>query len=101
MTAVLLPDLQPGSPDWQTRMTASKVAAVLGLSPWESRFSLWHRMSGLISNLQLIRRVSVQDRPRNAGRSPHSYGASGTIPTSIRVARTHSAVSALRGSSED
>jgi len=29
-------------------MTASKVAAVLGLSPWESRFSLWHRMAGLI-----------------------------------------------------
>ncbi len=29
-------------------MTASKVAAVVGLSPWESRFSLWHRMAGLI-----------------------------------------------------
>lgn len=48
MTAVPLPDLKPGSGNWQRRMTASKVAAVLGLSPWESRFSLWHRMAGLI-----------------------------------------------------
>ncbi|MGL5910619.1 MAG: lambda-exonuclease family protein [Phycicoccus sp.] len=30
-------------------MTASKVAAVVGLSPWESRFSLWHKMAGNIS----------------------------------------------------
>jgi putative phage-type endonuclease len=29
-------------------MTASKVAAVLGLSPYESRYSLWHRMAGLL-----------------------------------------------------
>ncbi|HEU5026622.1 MAG TPA: YqaJ viral recombinase family protein [Spirillospora sp.] len=48
MNAVPLPDLVPGSPEWMTRMTASKVAAVLGLSPWESRFSLWHRMAGLV-----------------------------------------------------
>ncbi|WP_125777162.1 YqaJ viral recombinase family protein [Antribacter gilvus] len=27
-------------------MTASKVAAVVGTSPYESRFSLWHRMHG-------------------------------------------------------
>jgi hypothetical protein len=40
MNAVPLSDLKPGSPEWMTRMTASKVAAVLGLSPWESRFSL-------------------------------------------------------------
>jgi putative phage-type endonuclease len=48
VTATPLPDLQPGSEAWQRRMTASKVAAVLGLSPWESRFSLWHRMAGLV-----------------------------------------------------
>lgn len=48
MNAVPLPDFQPGSEAWMKRMTASKVAAVLGLSPWESRFSLWHRMAGLI-----------------------------------------------------
>lgn len=38
--------LQPGSPEWLREMTASKVAAVLGLSPWESRFSLFYRMAG-------------------------------------------------------
>jgi putative phage-type endonuclease len=29
-------------------MSASKVAAVLGLSPYDSRFSLWHRMANLL-----------------------------------------------------
>lgn len=41
---------EPGSPEWHTAragsITASRIAAVLGLSPWESRFSLWHRMAG-------------------------------------------------------
>lgn len=40
--------LEPGSPEWVCEMTASKVAAVLGLSPWESRFSLWYRMAGAL-----------------------------------------------------
>lgn len=48
MNAVPLPNFEPGSPEWQKRMTASKIAAVLGLSPWESRFSLWHKMAGLV-----------------------------------------------------
>jgi putative phage-type endonuclease len=48
MNAVPLANFKPGSPEWMSRMTASKVAAVLGLSPWESRFSLWHRMAGLV-----------------------------------------------------
>jgi putative phage-type endonuclease len=41
-----IPDLEPGTPEWLQLMTASKVAAVLGLSPWESRFSLYYRMAG-------------------------------------------------------
>ncbi len=41
-----VPDMDPGSPAWLQVMTASKVAAVLGLSPWESRFSLYFRMAG-------------------------------------------------------
>src|SRR5690606_6484943 len=39
-------DLTPGSPEWARRITASKVAAILGLSPWEAPRSLWHRMRG-------------------------------------------------------
>jgi len=48
VSAVPLKNFEPGSPEWMTRMTASKVAAVLGLSPWESRFSLWQRMAGYV-----------------------------------------------------
>ena len=42
--------LEPGSPEWTREMTASKIAAVLGLSPWESRFSLWYRMAGALAD---------------------------------------------------
>lgn len=38
----------PGSDEWYQSMSASKIAAVVGLSPYESRFSLWHRMAGLL-----------------------------------------------------
>jgi putative phage-type endonuclease len=40
------PLLKPGGSDWLRHITASKIAAIIGLSPWESRFSLWHRMMG-------------------------------------------------------
>jgi len=46
MTATLIPTLSPGSPEWAKRMSASKIAGVVGHSPYESRFSLWHKMSG-------------------------------------------------------
>lgn len=42
--------LQPGSPEWWKKMSASKVAAAIGLSPWESRFSLWHKMAGTVES---------------------------------------------------
>lgn len=38
--------LIPGSSEWLRVVTASKVAAILGLSPWESPRSLWHKMHG-------------------------------------------------------
>ena len=34
----------PGTPEWSRLVTASKVAAILGLSPWESPRSMWHAM---------------------------------------------------------
>ena len=34
----------PGSPEWCRLVTASKVAAILGLSPWESPRTMWHLM---------------------------------------------------------
>lgn len=38
--------LQPGSPEWLQKITASKVSAILGLSPFESPRSLWDLMKG-------------------------------------------------------
>lgn len=45
---LVIDTLTPGSPEWLKRMSASKIAAVVGLSPFESPFSLWHRMAGTI-----------------------------------------------------
>lgn len=52
LTGVPVPSLQPGSTEWLQTMSASKVAAALGLSPYESPFSLWHRMAGKLIDQQ-------------------------------------------------
>lgn len=51
-TGVHLGLLEPGTPEWGAArgglcVTATEIAAVMGLSPWMSRFSLWHRKAGL------------------------------------------------------
>lgn len=38
--------MKAGSDEWRQLITASKVAAILGVSPWESPRSLWLRMHG-------------------------------------------------------
>jgi len=38
--------MKPGSPEWVRLVTASKVAAILGLSPWDSPRTTWHKMRG-------------------------------------------------------
>jgi hypothetical protein len=40
------PAILPGSDEWLRFMSPSKAAAVLGLSRWESPYSLWRRMRG-------------------------------------------------------
>lgn len=44
-------DASEGTDQWRVlregAITSSRIAAILGLSPWESPFSLWHRMAGL------------------------------------------------------
>lgn len=42
------PILTPGSDQWRRCMSASKIAAVVGLSPFTSRFALWHEMAGTL-----------------------------------------------------
>lgn len=48
MHGLPIPNLKPGSPEWASKMSASKVGAMLGLSPFESRYALWQRMAGAI-----------------------------------------------------
>lgn len=56
-TGKLLGTWEHGSEEWHaarnSRIGGSDIAAVLGLSPWESKFSLWHRKSGLIGQPDL------------------------------------------------
>lgn len=40
--------LKPGSPEWMKKITASKVAAILKVSPYTSKYALWHTMKGNI-----------------------------------------------------
>lgn len=40
------PGLTPGSPEWIKRVSPSKVAAIIGVSPWDSQRSIWHKMRG-------------------------------------------------------
>lgn len=39
-------ELIPGSPEWLKLITASKVAAILGVSKYDSPRSMWHKMRG-------------------------------------------------------
>lgn len=53
---VILGHFEPGSDAWHAARAngigGSEIAAVLGLSPYESRFSLWHRKKGLIGPVE-------------------------------------------------
>lgn len=49
---ILIGHLTPGSAAWEEArtgltITATEIAAIVGLSPWQSRFSLWHKKAGL------------------------------------------------------
>jgi putative phage-type endonuclease len=47
---------EPGSDAWHAARAngigGSEIAAVLGLSPYESRFSLWHRKKGMVAPVE-------------------------------------------------
>lgn len=51
--------LEPGSPGWLRLMTASKVAAILGASKYDSPRSMWHKMR---NELPTEAQTSVQSR---------------------------------------
>lgn len=56
MTAVLVGQFTPGSDDWHAArahgLGGSEISAVLGLSPFDSRFSLWHRKAGAVGPVE-------------------------------------------------
>lgn len=53
---IVLGFFEPGSDEWHAARAngigGSEIAAVMGLSPHESRFSLWHRKKGLIGAVE-------------------------------------------------
>jgi putative phage-type endonuclease len=52
-SAELVGYFEPGSPDWHAARAhgigGSEVAALLGISPYDSPFSLWHRKAGRVA----------------------------------------------------
>ncbi|MDO3058505.1 MULTISPECIES: YqaJ viral recombinase family protein [Mycobacteriaceae] len=40
--------IEPGSPEWLSIITPSKVPSILGISRWKSQYTLWHEMAGII-----------------------------------------------------
>ncbi|WP_086669104.1 YqaJ viral recombinase family protein [Lentzea kentuckyensis] len=56
----------PGTPEWHalrsTGIGGSDIAAVLGLSPWDSAFSLWHRKNGGADDKPASREMSWGNR---------------------------------------
>jgi putative phage-type endonuclease len=53
---IVLGFFEPGSDPWHAARAngigGSEIAAVMGISPYESRFSLWHRKQGLIGPVE-------------------------------------------------
>lgn len=55
MPATLIGTFEPGSPEWHAARThgvgGSEIGTILGLSPFDSRFALWHRKAGNIGQV--------------------------------------------------
>lgn len=62
-TAVRIGSAPDRSPEWHAlragRLGGSEIAAVVGLSKWESRFSLWHRKAGAIGEKEANSEMTV------------------------------------------
>ncbi|MGO1664121.1 MAG: lambda-exonuclease family protein [Micrococcaceae bacterium] len=39
----------PGTPEWARTVSASKIPAILGISPWDSAYSLWSKATGRVT----------------------------------------------------
>jgi putative phage-type endonuclease len=91
---VVLGRFEPGTAEWHAARAngigGSEIAAVLGLSPYESRFSLWHRKRGLIGPVEeseemywgkehepAICRRFAKNHPEWLVRDAYTYAAAG------------------------
>ena len=87
--------LEPGSPEWIKKITASKVAAILKVSPYTSKYALWHTMAGNIEGQSPSHEVSqrghiledaiakwyAQQHPEYAVLNPHGLAWSREVIT--------------------
>lgn len=87
--------LKPGSPEWMKKITASKVAAILKVSPYTSKYALWHTMKGNIDGQSPTREVAqrghiledaiakwyAQQHPEYAVLNPHGLAWSREVIT--------------------
>ena len=48
MTGVQTLDLVPGSPEWLATVSASQVAAIIGVNPYQTAYELWSLKSGIM-----------------------------------------------------
>lgn len=66
MTAVLVGRFEPGSPEWLAArahgLGGSEIAPVLGLSPFESRFALWHRKAARLGPVEVTEIMEAGNR---------------------------------------
>lgn len=92
MTVALAETFEPGSDEWREQrrkmLGGSEIAAVVGLSPFESPFSLWHRKAGLADPqsdqpvMEWGRRL--EDAIRRKWLERESHGLFGTGETFVR-----------------
>lgn len=57
----------PGTPEWVRIVTASKVAAILGVSPWSSPRAVWHEMRGDVAYDSEATKVQARGHYLEAG----------------------------------
>jgi putative phage-type endonuclease len=93
-----LPTYTPGSEAWteqrRHRVGGSEVAAILGLSPWQSRFSLWHQKAATVQavdtdndSMEWGRRLEAAIADKFADNHPeYTIGATATYARGIQLA---------------
>ena len=63
MSAELVGHFEVESPEWHAArangLGGSEIAAVLGLSKWESRYSLWHRKRAMVAEREVNSQMTV------------------------------------------